>query len=125
MMSNNIKEDLKFFNELIQELLEDEVNNPVALVYPPEKLSKRFDLSLNFEPAIKKDFRKKLRDIVLNTPKSSSNLFFNQLFGGRHSKAVLGDLLSVFLNNSMATYKISGLQVGVEKSVLNKISQII
>ncbi len=124
-MSKNIKEDLKFFNELVQELLEDEVNNPVALVCSPEKLSKRFDLTLNFKPAIEKDFREKLRDIVLNTPKSSSNLFFNQLFGGRHSKAVLGDLLSVFLNNSMATYKISGLQVGVEKSVLNKISQII
>ena len=124
-MSKNIKEDLNFFNELVKELLEDEVNNPVSSVCPPENLTKRFDLSLNFEPAIEKDFREKLRDIVLNTPKSSSNLFFNQLFGGRQSKAVLGDLLSVLLNNSMATYKICGPQVGVEKEVLNKISQII
>ena len=38
---------------------------------------------------------------------------------------MLGDLLSVLLNNSMATYKICGPQVGVEKEVLNKISQII
>ena len=36
-MSKNIKEDLRFFNELVQELLEDEVNNPVSLVCPPRK----------------------------------------------------------------------------------------
>ena len=80
-MSKNIKEDLIFFNELVQELLEEEVNNPVSSICSPENLTKRFDLNLNFEPAIENDFREKLRDIVLNTPKSSSNLFFNQLFG--------------------------------------------
>ena len=77
-MSKNIKEDLIFFNELVQELLEEEVNNPVSSIYSPENLTKRFDLSLNFEPAIENDFREKLRDIVLNTPKSSSNLFFKR-----------------------------------------------
>ena len=48
-------------------------------------------------------------------------MFFNQLFGGRHSKAVLGDLLAVMLNNSMATYKISGPLVAVEKEILSQV----
>ena len=54
---------------------------------------------------------------MLISPKSSSSLFFNQLYGGRHSKAVLGDLLSIIINNSMATFKISGVHSLLEKEV--------
>jgi sulfinoalanine decarboxylase/sulfinoalanine decarboxylase/aspartate 1-decarboxylase len=62
---------------------------------------------------------------LLKSTKSSSKLFFNQLFGGRHSKAVLGDLLAVILNNSMATYKIAGPQISIEKEILSKIYSLI
>ena len=112
-MHNNIKDDLVFFNELTEDLLLDEEVNPVSTVFSASSLNSKFDLKLEDEPAIEQDFKNKLRELVLNTPKYSSRLFFNQLFGGRHSKAVLGDLLSVMLNNSMATYKIAGPQVGV------------
>ena len=62
-----------------------------------------------------------LKDLVLKTPKTASNRFFNQLWGGRNSKAVLGDLLAVMLNTSMYTYKISGPQIGVEKEIIEQI----
>ena len=52
-------------------------------------------------------------------------MFFNQLFGGRKSKAVLGDLLAVLLNNSMYTYKVAGPQVGVEKEIINQICNLV
>ncbi|MEC8831771.1 MAG: aminotransferase class V-fold PLP-dependent enzyme, partial [Bacteroidota bacterium] len=51
--------------------------------------------------------------------------FFNQLFGGRNGKAVLGDLLAVVLNNSMYTYKAAGPQIGVEKEILRKINELL
>ncbi|MFB0923878.1 MAG: aminotransferase class V-fold PLP-dependent enzyme, partial [Vicingaceae bacterium] len=70
-------------------------------------------------------FVKVLEDLVLKTPKTSTNAFFNQLFGGRNSKAVLGDLLAVMLNNSMYTYKAAGPQIGVEKIILDKVCEII
>jgi len=124
-MYNNIKEDLHFFNELINELINDELINPVATVIPPDELHSKFDLELKSTPAIAEDFKKELKKLVLNTPKSSSKLFFNQLFGGRHSKAILGDLLAVMLNNSMATYKIAGLQVGVEKEIIKQVNTLI
>jgi sulfinoalanine decarboxylase/sulfinoalanine decarboxylase/aspartate 1-decarboxylase len=41
------------------------------------------------------------------------------------SKATLGDLLAVMLNNSMYTYKVAGPQVGIEKAVLHKICDMI
>ena len=124
-MNNNIKEDLFFFNELVNALLDDEKVNPVSEVIPANKIKERFDFQLNSEPAIAEEFKNDLKDLILNTPKSSSKLFFNQLFGGRHSKAILGDLLAVMLNNSMATYKISGPQVAIEKSIINQVNNII
>jgi len=124
-MYNNIKEDLHFFNELINELINDELINPVATAIPPDELHSKFDLELKSTPAIAEGFKKELKKLVLNTPKSSSKLFFNQLFGGRHSKAILGDLLAVMLNNSMATYKIAGPQVGVEKEIIKQVNTLI
>ena len=63
--------------------------------------------------------------MLFSAPKTAANYFFNQLFGGRHSKGVLGDLLAVLLNNSMATYKISGPQVGVEKEIIKQVCDLI
>ena len=124
-MQNNIKDDLQFFNELINDLINDELANPIAKATPTSELNSKFDLELKSSPAIAEDFKKELKKLVLNTPKSSSKLFFNQLFGGRHSKAILGDLLAVMLNNSMATYKIAGPQVAVEKEIIKQVNKLI
>ena len=124
-MQNNIKEDLHFFNELVNELINDESTNPIAEATSTAVLNAKFDLDLKSTPTIDEDFKKVLKKLVLNTPKSSSKLFFNQLFGGRHSKAILGDLLSVMLNNSMATYKIAGPQVAVEKEIIKQVNNLI
>jgi len=124
-MFNNIKEDLKLFNDIVDCFLEDEKNNPISQKINIKDLGKKLDLSLSDEPAIKQDFQASLKQLVLSTPKSSSKYFFNQLFGGRHSKGVLGDLLSVLLNSSMATYKIAGPQVAVEKEIIKKVCEMI
>lgn len=116
--------DLNLFNELVQSLLEDEKKNPVSKAIDPEKLYETLDFKLNNEPSITESFKKTLKKIVLSTPKTSSNLFFNQLFGGRSSKAYLGELLAVMLNNSMYTYKVAGPQVGIEKTVIKKIIEL-
>ena len=123
--SNNIREDLDLFNQIADMFLQDELDSPVANYINPENLLKDLDLSLNDNPSVEEEFKKNLKKLILSTPKSSSKLFFNQLFGGRHSKGVLGDLLAVMLNNSMATYKIAGPQVAVEKEIIKKVCDII
>ena len=122
---NNIREDLDLFNQITDLFLQDELDSPVANYINPENLLKDLDLSLNDNPSVEEEFKKNLKKLILSTPKSSSKLFFNQLFGGRHSKGVLGDLLAVMLNNSMATYKIAGPQVAVEKEIIKKVCDII
>jgi sulfinoalanine decarboxylase/sulfinoalanine decarboxylase/aspartate 1-decarboxylase len=124
-MSNNIKEDLALFNELIAFFLEDELQNPVTEYINPKEVESVIDIKLREDGMLANDFKNSLKQLLLKTPKSSSKLFFNQLFGGRHSKAVLGDLLAVMLNNSMATYKISGPQVAVEKEILLQVHKLI
>ena len=86
---------------------------------------KEIDLKLDKRPLDNEKYKKLLKQLINSTPKSSSKQFFNQLYGGRHSKAVLGDLLAVILNTSMATFKIAGPQVIVEKTILETISNLV
>ena len=120
-----MKDDLNLFNELVDLLLVEEQKHPVAKPISTEKLYNRLDLALNDQPSLDEDFKNTLFEIVKSTPKTASTSFFNQLFGGRLSKATLGDLLAVMLNNSMYTYKVAGPQVGIEKTVLHKICDMI
>jgi len=120
-----MQNDLKLFNELTEFLISEENNNPVAVPIDTKVLYQTLDLQLNDEPTIDTDFISTLKSIIKSTPKTASTSFFNQLFGGRISRATLGDLLAVMLNNSMYTYKVAGPQVGIEKTLLRKICDMI
>ena len=71
-------------------------NTPSNYYIEPENLYKTLDIGLNENPIKPEILAAILKELLEKTPKSSSKLFFNQLYGGRHSKAVLGDLLAVF-----------------------------
>jgi len=120
-----IEKELETFVEITKSLLDDEINNPVSEVIPANELDDYLDLSLSKNGIPDARFNKLLKDVVLKTPKTSSKLFFNQLFGGRQPKAVLGELLAVILNNSMYTYKVAGPQVGIEKEIIRKSCELI
>lgn len=116
---------LDIFNNIAKKLLVDEKQNPVSEFVSSDELFNELDLQLSDDPIDEERFNKLLEDLVLKTPKTATNAFFNQLFGGRNEKAVLGDLLAVMLNNSMYTYKAAGPQVGVEKVVINEVRKLI
>ena len=117
---SELSNDLILFNELVEVLLNEESNHPVAKRIDSNVLYNTIDLSLNKAAMVDDSFKKVLKDVLIATPKTATNLFFNQLFGGRQSKAVLGDLLAVLLNNSMYTYKVAGPQVGIEQEIIRK-----
>ena len=120
-----MKESLKIFNTITEALLADEKNKAVADYVAADTLFEELDLDLQEEPISEAELTIALQDLVFKTPRTATNAFFNQLFGGRNDKAVLGDLLAVMLNNSMYTYKAAGPQVGVEKVLLRKICDMI
>lgn len=113
------------FDKLVRELLSDEEVKPVSDHVASQELYNTLDLSLSEDGIPDEEFERALKDLVLKTPRTATNAFFNQLFGGRNDKAVLGDLLAVILNNSMYTYKAAGPQVGVEKILLRETCNII
>ncbi|MBL4708205.1 MAG: aminotransferase class V-fold PLP-dependent enzyme [Flavobacteriales bacterium] len=116
---------IDLFRRLFSELLEDEKKNTVAQHIPSEKLYETLDLSLKETPLSEEEFEKVLKELVFTTTRTATTGFFNQLFGGRNEKAILGDLLAVILNNSMYTYKAAGPQIGVEKVILKETCRII
>lgn len=122
---SEINNDLALFNELVEVLLSEEKENPVANRIESNKLYKSIDLSLNDTAMVDAEFKLVLKKVLVSTPKTATNLFFNQLFGGRQSKAILGDLLAVMLNNSMYTYKVAGPQVGIEQEIIRRSCDLI
>jgi glutamate/tyrosine decarboxylase-like PLP-dependent enzyme len=119
-----MQKDINIFIELVEQLLLEEKSQPVAKSILTSDLYNQLDLSLNENGLIDDDLKNILKDIIKSTPKTASKSFFNQLFGGRISKATLGDLLAVMFNNSMYTYKVAGPQVGIEKQVIQNICEL-
>ena len=120
-----MKKTLELFQKITDALIQDEKEHPVSPFIPSEELFSKLDLSLNENPIDDTRFEESLEQLILATPKTATNAFYNQLFGGRNEKAVLGDLLAVLLNNSMYTYKAAGAQIGVEKAILDKVCELI
>lgn len=122
---SDIRKDLALFNELVEVLINEEEKNPVAERIDASVLYDTIDLSLNESGMIDDGFKSVLQNVLVSTPKTATNLFFNQLFGGRQGKAILGDLLAVLLNNSMYTYKVAGPQVGIEQEIIRQSCDLI
>lgn len=120
-----IQKELSKFQEIAEQLLKGEEDEPVVEPISPKALFDKLDLRLEHEPIGDEKFYQAIEKLVMHTPRTATKLFFNQLFGGRKEKAVLGDLLSVMLNNSMYTYKVAGPMVGVEKEILRNVKKLL
>jgi sulfinoalanine decarboxylase/sulfinoalanine decarboxylase/aspartate 1-decarboxylase len=120
-----MKNALDLFQKLTSELLSDEADNPVARHIPSQDLYKQLDLSLKDQPLAEDQFEEIVKELIFATPRTATSGFFNQLFGGRNEKAILGELLAVMLNNSMYTYKAAGAQIGIEKVILRAVCDMI
>lgn len=117
--------DLELFQKLSQKLITHEQKNGVVKPIEAENLLDILDLDLESEGLDETEFESLLEQVVLSTPRTSTKLFFNQLFGGRSKKGTLGELLAVMLNNSMYTYKVGGPQVGIEKVIIAKVCEML
>ncbi|MDG1720508.1 MAG: aminotransferase class V-fold PLP-dependent enzyme [Bacteroidia bacterium] len=120
-----MKKELRFFSQLVEKLIQMEETNPVSEPIPTDQVIEKLNLEFEEEGINDEDWEKLIENVALNTPKTASKLFFNQLFGGRQPKSVLGDLLAVILNSSMYTYKVAGPQAGIEKVIIQKVCQLI
>lgn len=118
-----MKNELRIFNDIVDELLRLEDIDPVVRLGIPERMKQRFDIAITDEPMSDEDFHALVKEVVLNTPRTASRSFFNQLFGGRNPSATLGELLTVMMNISMYTYKVGGPHVVIETELVQQICE--
>ena len=71
-----MKGELKIFNSITEKLLKAEEETPVVEYVEARNLHDRVDLSLNQKGMEEESFQELLEDLVLTTPRTSSNLFF-------------------------------------------------
>ena len=117
---STVSKELQFFQEIVHYIETLEQSEPVSEIIPIDELWDKIDLTLTNEGVEDNSLYSTLKDIIKHTPKTASNQFFNQLFGGRQPKAVLGEWITALLNISMYTYKVGGPHIGIEKEILDK-----
>ncbi|MFT4522008.1 MAG: sulfinoalanine decarboxylase [Bacteroidia bacterium] len=120
-----MQSEIQFFKQLVDKLISRESIEPVVKPLDPDQLDENLNINFEDEGLSDSEWEQIVSKVVLHTPRTSSKLFFNQLFGGRQDKAVIGDLLAVILNNSMYTYKVAGPQVGIEKAILTEVCKLV
>ncbi|MEO1653745.1 MAG: aminotransferase class V-fold PLP-dependent enzyme, partial [Bacteroidota bacterium] len=106
--------------ELIKAFLELEKEQPVTPYASPQELKDQLDLEIGQRGIDNDTFFAILKEVMVATPKTASDSFFNQLFGGRNTPALVGEILASVLNNSMYTFKVAGPHVLIEKEVIAK-----
>ncbi len=117
--------DLEAFYDIASEHLRQEYAQPVSKYREPQEWLEGLDITLGDHGMKHDDMIGALREIIAATPKTSTTRFFNQLFGGRQSKAMLGDLIAVLLNSSMYTYKAGGPQILIEQEILSQVRNLL
>ena len=90
-----------------------------------DDLLEEIDLSLSPEGVDQRTLIGDLRGIAAASPRTGSDRFYNQLFGGRDDPAVAGDLLATILNNSMYTYKAAGVHALIERELVDRMSGMV
>ncbi|VFN02568.1 MAG: glutamate decarboxylase/sulfinoalanine decarboxylase/sulfinoalanine decarboxylase / aspartate 1-decarboxylase [Candidatus Kentron sp. G] len=111
--------------ELLTDLEESESVAPVRKPIDSQHAASRLDLALPEKGIDFDSFMGKLKNLALATPSSASKQFFNQLFAGRDSAAIIGETIAAALNSSMYTWRIAGPQVIIERLLIRELNNIV
>ncbi|HED52968.1 MAG TPA: aminotransferase class V-fold PLP-dependent enzyme, partial [Phycisphaerales bacterium] len=115
---------LEHISHLVQDLLDSERSTPVRPTLDPEDAERMFGLAIPKDGSSADEIVGRLREVVLATPTTSGPRFYNQLFGGREPVATLAEMLTAAMNISMYTYKVAGVQVLIERVLLEHMANL-
>ncbi|MFA6256258.1 MAG: aminotransferase class V-fold PLP-dependent enzyme [Candidatus Absconditabacterales bacterium] len=104
---------------IIKKYYEHSEKNPVLKYKTPEEHKKDINLKIAKKGMQIDSLFNEIEKIVLASPKTSSKGFFNLLFGGQIIPAVMAEMLTAVLNNTMHTYKSAGIHILIENEVID------
>ncbi len=117
---------MKFLNEL-KELIEHYESLEKKEHFEqidPKSLSGNRALDLPNHGVSTEEMIEQFKEILDHAPSTARNDFFNQLFGGREESAVLGDMMASYINSTMFTYNVGGIQILTENRIIEKIIEL-
>jgi len=103
---------------IIKKYYDHSEKNPVLKYKSPARLKKEINLSIPHKWTPVNALFSELEKIVLNSPKTNSKGFFNLLVGGEILPAVMAEMLTAVLNNTMHTYKSAGIHILIEQEAI-------
>lgn len=92
--------------------------HPVLKYKSPDTLKEKINLTINKKGIEIEKLFNEIEKIALNSPKTNSKGFFNLLVGGEILPAVMTEILTAVLNNTMHTYKSAGIHILIEQEVI-------
>ncbi|MCB0736222.1 MAG: glutamate decarboxylase [Bacteroidetes bacterium] len=108
--------------EKIKQYLESEVKSNAVVEYlSPKELSAAFDFSLG-KSHNTQEILEYIDSYLKYAVKTGNPQFLNQLFQGKISEALAGDMLAVATNSSMYTYEVSPLATMMEMELVKKMN---
>lgn len=116
----------KVFMDQLEDLIDTfDKSESVSTYYSPRAIRKSVPLHIQDEPLPPGRLMEILKEIIIRTPKTANQSFYNQLYGGKEDVAVIADMMVARMNNSMYTYKVSGPHILIEQEVLRKACDVI
>ncbi|MFA7298164.1 MAG: aminotransferase class V-fold PLP-dependent enzyme [Candidatus Absconditabacterales bacterium] len=116
-MKNN-KKILNKTIKIINKYYDHSEKKPVLKYKSPATLKKEIKLDIAKKGMSINSLFSEIEKIALNSPKTNSKGFFNLLVGGEILPAVMAEMLTAVLNNTMHTYKSAGIHILIEQEVI-------
>jgi glutamate/tyrosine decarboxylase-like PLP-dependent enzyme len=100
-------------------------STPVINYKPATELVKELDLNFTDSGTTNADLLKEIDNYLKFSPRTSHPQFNNQLTGGFSNEAVLGDLISIVCNATMATYEVAPVATLMEAHLVSELNSIL
>ena len=102
-----------------------DADTPVVNYKPAKDLIKELDLNFSSGGATKEDLLKQVDNYFKFSPRTSHPQFNNQLTGGFSNEAILGELISIVCNATMATYEVAPVATLMEAHLVSELNKIL
>lgn len=114
----NTNEMLDKTVNIIKKYYDHSKKHPVLKYTSPDTFKKTIKLNIAKQGMNISELFDEIEKIALNSPKTNSKGFFNLLVGGEIVPAVMAEMLTAVLNNTMHTYKSAGIHILIEQEVI-------
>jgi len=98
---------------------------PVTRYLPPHQLRETFDIGLPREGRPLETLLDDMRQVLSLSVRTAHPRFFNQLFGGSDTAAILGEWITALVNTSMYTYEAAPVATLMELELIERMNQLV